>query len=792
MSDVTTYVTKRDGRKEPVMFDKIKERIERLAKKEKVPLNVNVFNVSQKVIQGIYNGIKTSELDTLASETAIWMYSTHPDYATLASRILISNLHKETISDYVTLCEELLKDKENPLILPEVLDIVKKYKTEITMAMDYKKDYRFHFFGYKVLERSYLIRKNKKIMERPQHLYMRVAIGIHKWDIQGILNTYKSLSEGKYTHATPTLFNAGRPFHQLASCFLLPPVGDSVPEIYKAVSDCAKISKTAGGIGFSIHDIRAKGSYIKGTDGYSNGVVPMLRVFNETARYVDQGGNKRPGSFACYLEPWHADIEDFLELKKNTGKEEMRARDLFFGLWIPDLFMKRVESNSEWSLFCPNKAQGLSKVWGEEFNNLYEKYEREGKASKVIKAQDLWNSIIVSQMETGTPYMLYKDSCNQKSNQNNLGTITCSNLCTEIIQYTSPEETAVCNLASISLPSCVNEELACFNHEELYRITYEVTRNLNKVIDITQYPIPETKNSNLKHRPIGIGVQGLAETFFKLRYPFASIEAKQLNKEIFETMYFASLSASCDLARENGSYSSYKGSLVSKNILCFDAWGEKPDSDRWNWDKLRTKISEHGIGNSLLLAPMPTASTSSILGNTECFEPITSNFYVRRVSAGEFPLINTYLINDLIKLNLWNEEMKNTIVLHKGSIQNISSIPKELKELYKTVWEISMRDIIDMAKDRAKYIDQSQSMNLFLSNPTKNAVTSMHFYGWKSGLKTGMYYLRTKPAVDAIQFTVNPTLSTENKANISKPPSPVKKEDSNVCRMEEGCLMCGS
>jgi ribonucleoside-diphosphate reductase alpha subunit len=778
MSDVT-YVTKRDGRKEPVMFDKIAERISLLANKDRVPLNVNVFTVTQKVIQGIYDGIKTSELDNLAAETAIWMYSIHPDYATLASRILISNLHKETISDYFELCEELIKDKENPLIIPEILEIVRKYRTEITVAMDYKKDYRFTFFGFKVLERSYLIRKNKKVIERPQHLYMRVAIGIHKWDIQGILDTYKSLSEGKYIHATPTLFNAGRPFHQLASCFLMS-VGDSVKTIYKTLGDCAEISKHSGGIGFHIHDVRAKGSYIKGTDGYSNGIVPMLKTFESTAKFINQGG-KRPGSFACYLEPWHADIEDFLELKKNTGKEEMRARDIFYSLWIPDLFMKRVESNSKWSLFCPNKAPGLSDVWGEEFENLYEKYEIEGRANKVIKAQDLWNAIVTSQIETGGPYMLYKDACNKKSNQNNLGTIKCSNLCTEIIQYTSAEETAVCNLASISLPSCFNEETKIYNHDELYKIAYEVTRNLNKVIDVTYYPTPETKNSNLKHRPIGIGIQGLAETFFKLRYPFTSPEAKQLNKEIFETIYFAALNASCDMAREFGPYSSYKGSLVSKNILSFDVWGIKPTSGRWNWDKLRNKIKVHGIRNSLLLAPMPTASTSSILGNTECFEPITSNCYTRRVSAGDFPLINPYLVDDLIKLQLWNDDMKNTIIVHKGSVQSIPSIPKELKELYKTVWEISMKDIIDMAKDRGAYIDQSQSMNLFLAFPTKNSVTSMHFYAWKSGLKTGMYYLRTKPAVDAIQFTVN----------TPQVPLPPKKE-AMVCEMEKGCLMCGS
>jgi ribonucleoside-diphosphate reductase alpha subunit len=775
MQEQILRVVKRNGTYEAIMFDKISKRLSLLAKEEP-SLSVNVTLIAQKVIHGIYDGIKTSELDHLAAETAIWMYGIHPDYSTMAARILISNLHKETFDDYYTLCEELIS--EPSLITQELFLIVKRYREKIQKALDYKKDYDYKFFGYKVLEKAYLIKRNGKVMERPQHLYMRVAIGINKWDIEGILTTYRLLSEGKYIHATPTLFNAGRINAQLASCFLLATKEDSIEGIYDTMKQCAIISKNAGGIGLHIHDVRSEGSYIKGTDGYSNGLVPMLRVFNETARYVDQGGGKRKGSFAVYLEPWHADIEKFLELKKNTGKEEQRCRDLFYGLWIPDLFMERVENNSHWSLFCPSICPGLSDVWGEDFAKLYITYETSGKASKTIKARDLWESIIVSQIETGTPYMLYKDACNRKSNQNNLGTIKCSNLCAEIVEYTSEEEIATCNLASVSLPKFVNEEKKCFDHNSLYETVSHVTRALNKVIDTTFYPLKETKFSNQKNRPLGIGVQGLAETFFKLRYPFDSNEAKQLNKEIFETMYFAALSTSCELAEKEGHYASYPGSLLSRGYLCHDMWDVNP-SMRWDWDSLKERMEQFGVRNSLLLALMPTASTSSILNNTECFEPISSNIYTRRLLSGDFTVVNTYLMNDLLQLGLWSSSMKDTIIAHGGSIQNIGCIPKELKDLYKTVWEIKTKDIINMAIDRSAYIDQSQSMNIFMENPTKPKMTSMHFYTWKAGLKTGMYYLRTKPATNAIAFTIDDTTL-------------LKEDKKEVCTMQEGCISCGS
>lgn len=773
MQEQILRVLKRNGTYEDIMFDKISKRLSLLAKEVPV-LKVNVSLIAQKVIHGIYDGIKTSELDHLAAETSIWMYGIHPDYNTMAARILISNLHKETFDDYYTLCEQLIS--EPSLVTQELFLIVKQYKDQIQQALDYKRDYDYKFFGYKVLEKSYLIKRNGKVMERPQHLYMRVAIGINKWDIEGILKTYRLLSERKYIHATPTLFNAGRMHPQLASCFLVAMREDSIEGIYDTMKQCAIISKNAGGIGLHIHDIRSKGSYIKGTDGYSNGLVPMLRVFNETARYVDQGGGKRKGSFATYVEPWHADIEDFLELKKNSGKEEQRCRDLFYGLWVPDLFMERVEQDSNWSLFCPSVCPGLSDVWGEEFKELYTSYEVSGKASKTIKARDLWDRIVISQIETGTPYMLYKDACNRKSNQNNLGTIKCSNLCTEIVQYTSMDEVAVCNLASISLPNFADEGV--FNHTDLFNTVCHITKTLNKVIDTTFYPLKEARFSNEKNRPLGIGVQGLAETFFKLRYPFDSKEAKQLNKEIFETIYFAALSTSCELAEKEGYYASYRGSLLDRGFLCHDMWNVVP-SDRWDWSSLRKRIATFGTRNSLLLAPMPTASTSSILNNTECFEPISSNIYMRRLLSGDFAIVNTYLMNDLLQLGLWSPSMKDTIIAHGGSIQGIACIPKELKDLYKTVWEIKTKDLIDMATDRAAYIDQSQSMNIFMAQPTKSKVTSMHFYTWKSGLKTGMYYLRTKPAVDAIAFTIdNTTLLNED-----------KKE---VCTMQEGCISCGS
>jgi ribonucleoside-diphosphate reductase alpha chain len=750
------YVVKRDGRREAVKFDKITARIKKLC----YGLNSLVApeKVAMKVIEGLFDGVTTSELDNLAAEVAATNTITHPDYALLASRIAVSNLHKNTkksFSDTVTDLYEYIDPKTNekaPLISDEVYKIVKKNADVLDSTIIYDRDFRYDFFGFKTLERSYLLKLKGQVAERPQQMIMRVAVGIHKDDLDAAIETYNYMSEGWFTHATPTLFNSGTPKPQMSSCFLLATKEDSIPGIYDTLKQCAQISQSAGGIGLSIHDIRATGSYIKGTNGTSNGIVPMLRVFNDTARYVDQGGGKRKGSFAIYIEPWHADIFDFLDLRKNHGKEEQRARDLFYALWTPDLFMQRVEENGDWTLMCPHECPGLSDTHGKKFEKLYKKYESEGKGRKTIKAQELWFKILESQIETGTPYMLYKDAANEKSNQKNLGTIKSSNLCTEIIEYTSPDEVAVCNLASIALPKFVID--GKFDFEKLFKVTYRVTRNLDKVIDANYYPVPEARNSNMRHRPIGIGVQGLADAFILMRQAFESEEARQLNKDIFETIYYAALTASKDLAIEKGPYESYKGSPVSQGILQFDMWNVKP-SDRWEWDLLREEIKKNGVRNSLLLAPMPTASTAQILGNNECFEPYTSNIYTRRVLSGEFIIVNKHLLRDLVKLGIWDDRLKNKLMASNGSIQNIDEIPDNIKNLYKTAWEISQKVLLDMAADRGAFIDQSQSLNIFMENANFAKLTSMHFYGWKAGLKTGMYYLRTKSATDAIKFTLD-------------------------------------
>ena len=756
------YVIKRDGRRESVKFDKITARIEKLCYSLD-PFFVQPLEVARKVISGLYDGVKTTELDNLAAETAASLTTKHPDYAVLAARIAISNLHKNTLKSFSATMKRLFtyldpKTGQNAALLSkEVYDIIKKNAVELDEAIIYDRDFGYDYFGFKTLEKSYLLKLEGQIAERPQHMLMRVAVGIHQTDIASAIETYNLLSERWFTHATPTLFNAGTPKPQMSSCFLLTTQDDSIEGIYDTLKQTAKISQSAGGIGLSIHNIRATGSYIKGTNGTSNGIIPMLRVFNDTARYVDQGGGKRKGSFAIYLEPWHADVFEFLELKKNHGKEEMRARDLFYGLWIPDLFMKRVEDNEEWSLFCPHECPGLSDTHGEEFEALYHKYELEGKARQVVKAQELWFKVLESQTETGTPYMLYKDHANSKSNQKNLGTIKSSNLCTEIIEYTSKDEVAVCNLASLALPKYVkanDKGVNEFDHAKLYDVTKSATKNLNKIIDVNYYPVPEARNSNLRHRPIGLGVQGLADVFIMLRMPFESPEAQQLNKDIFETIYYASMEASMELAIKEGPYSTWEGSPISKGIFQFDMWNVTPSSGRWDWESLREKVVKNGVRNSLLVAPMPTASTSQILGNNECFEPYTSNIYARRVLSGEFAVVNKHLLKDLIKLGLWNESMKNKLISANGSVQGIPEIPKDLKELYKTVWEIKQKTILEMAADRGAYICQSQSLNIHIQDVNFGKLTSMHFHAWKLGLKTGMYYLRTKAAADAIKFTI--------------------------------------
>lgn len=799
-----SFVIKRNGKQEAVKFDKVTARLEKLS--YSLSPIVNVIEVAKKTIEGIYAGVPTTELDNLAAETAASLTIAHPDYAILASRIAVSNLHKNTVKSFSTTMRNLYNyvdvktNKVLPLIADDVMQIIEANAEFLDSTIIYDRDFGFDYFGFKTLEKSYLLKIDGKIAERPQHMYMRVAIGIHKEDIENVIATYHLMSEKWMTHATPTLFNAGTPRPQMSSCFLLTMKEDSIDGIYDTLKQTAKISQSAGGIGLAIHNIRATGSYIGGTNGTSNGIIPMLRVFNDTARYVDQGGGKRKGAFAIYLEPWHADVFEFLDLRKNHGKEEMRARDLFFALWICDLFMKRVEANEDWSLFCPNEAVGLSDCWGEEFESLYLKYEREGKARKTIKAQDLWFAILQSQIETGTPYMLYKDSANSKSNQQNLGTIKSSNLCTEIMEYTSPDEVAVCNLASIALPKFVID--GKFDQQKLYDVAYQVTLNLNKIIDNNYYPVEEARHSNLKHRPIGIGVQGLADVFILLRIPFESELAKMLNKNIFETIYFASMTASKDLAKEFGAYETYKGSPVSKGIFQFDMWNVTP-TETWDWKALKEDVQKYGVRNSLLLAPMPTASTSQIFGNNECFEPYTSNIYTRRVLSGEFIIVNKHLLKDLVNLGLWNNGMKNKIISANGSIQNIEEIPDDIKELYKTVWEIKQRTIIDMSADRGAFICQSQSLNLFVDNPTTSKLTSMHFHAWKKGLKTGMYYLRTQAATQAIQFTVEkqgndevvPIIPTSEQTNtVSQNSNDIEPtfNDGASCSMEDGCISCGS
>ncbi len=755
---MSMHVIKRDGRKEAVKFDKITARIQKLC--YGLSEMVDPTAVAMKVIEGIYSGVTTSELDSLAAEVSASLTTRHPDYAQLAARIAVSNLHKNTEKSFSETMRALQQyvnpktDLHSPLIADDVMEVIEANAPLLDSTIIYDRDFGYDYFGFKTLERSYLLRMNGKIAERPQQMLMRVAIGIHKDDIEGAIETYDLMSKRYFTHATPTLFNAGTPKPQMSSCFLITMKDDSIDGIYDTLKQCSKISQSAGGIGLSIHNVRATGSYIRGTNGTSNGIVPMLRVFNDTARYVDQGGGKRKGSFAMYIEPWHADINDFLDLKKNHGKEEMRARDLFYALWIPDLFMERVRDNGDWTLMCPNECPGLHDTYGATFNALYTKYEAEKKGRKVIKARDLWLKIMESQIETGTPYMLYKDAANEKSNQKNLGVIRSSNLCTEIMEYSAPDEVAVCNLASIALPMFIED--GKFDHIRLFEVTKKATRNLNRIIDRNYYPVKEARKSNMRHRPIGLGVQGLADAFIKLRYPFTSPEAKQLNKDIFETIYFAAVTASVEEAKVDGPYETFPGSPISEGKFQFDLWGvdSKDFSGRWDWNALRKEVMEHGVRNSLLLAPMPTASTSQILGNNECFEPYTSNIYTRKVLSGEFVVVNKHLLLDLVNLGLWNDGLKNDIVRNNGSVQNIDIIPQNIKELYKTVWEMSMKDIIDMAADRGVFVDQSQSMNLFVEAPNMGKLTSMHMYAWEAGLKTGMYYLRTKSATDAIKFTV--------------------------------------
>ena len=708
------------------------------------------------------------------------MTVTHPDYAILAARIAVSNLHKQTKKQFSLVMSDLYhyvnpKNKTPaPMVSKEIYEIVMKHADELNSAIVYDRDFNYNFFGFKTLERSYLLRIDGKVAERPQHLLMRVAVGIHGSDIEKAIETYHLMSQKYFTHASPTLFNAGTPQSQLASCFLVDMKDDSIEGIYDTLKTCAMISKTAGGIGLNVHRIRATGSYIGGTNGSSNGIVPMLRVYNNTARYVDQGGNKRPGAFAIYLEPWHSDVFEFLDLRKNHGKEEVRARDLFYALWTPDLFMKRVEANGDWTLFCPNEAPGLADVFGDEFDALYEKYEKEGRGRRTVKAQKLWYAILESQTETGTPFMLYKDACNRKSNQQNLGTIRSSNLCTEIIEYSAPDEVAVCNLASLALPTFVDAARGEYDFGKLHEVVQVLVRNLNKIIDINYYPVPEARKSNFRHRPIALGVNGLADAFLALRLPFDSAEAKQLNIQIFETIYHGALTASVQLAKESGPYETYEGSPVSKGILQYDMWDKTP-TDLWDWDSLKAKIAQHGVRNSLLVAPMPTASTSQILGFNECFEPYTSNIYSRRVLAGEFQVVNPWLLKDLVDLGLWSDNMKNRIIAEGGSVQNIPNIPADIKELYKTVWEISQRNILQMAADRGAFIDQSQSLNIHLKEPSMGKITSMHFAGWKMGLKTGMYYLRTMAASAPIQFTVDQEQLKVADTNVARANTSMKK-----------------
>jgi len=797
------FVLKRDGRKENVMFDKITSRIQKLC----YGLNMDFIDppsITLKVINGLYAGVTTIELDNLAAETAATMTTKHPDHAVLAARIVISNLHKETKKTFSEVMDDLhtmvnsKTGKKQPMLSDYHHKIIMENADTLNSAIIYDRDFSYNYFGFKTLERSYLLRIDGKVVERPQHMLMRVSVGIHGEDLEAAIETYNLLSERWFTHASPTLFNAATQRPQLSSCFLLTMQDDSIEGIFDTLKQCARISKSAGGIGVNMHCIRAKGSYIAGTNGISNGLVPMLRVYNSTARYVDQGGNKRPGAFAIYLEPWHADILDFLQLRKNTGHEEERARDLFYALWIPDLFMKRVEADGMWTLMCPHESPGLAEVWGEEFEKLYEKYEREGRYIKQVKAQTIWYAIIESQIETGTPYMLYKDACNSKSNQQNLGTIKCSNLCTEIVEYSSPDEVAVCNLASIAVNMFVKPDKT-FDFKKLKEVTKVVTRNLNKIIEVNFYPVEEARRSNMRHRPIGIGVQGLADAFILMRYPFDSPEAKLLNKQIFETIYYGAMESSCELAEKLGPYETYAGCPVSKGIFQYDMWNVTPTALH-DWAALKAKVASHGVRNSLLLAPMPTASTAQILGNNESIEAYTSNMYVRRVLSGEFQVVNPHLLKDLTERGIWDNDVKNELIANQGSIQNIARIPDDIKALYKTVWEIKQKVVLDMAADRGAFIDQSQSLNIHLARPTYGQLTSMHFYGWKAGLKTGMYYLRTKPAAAAIQFTVDKTKLKASEEAGAKDTEAAKTAEleknmaAMVCSLEnkDECLACGS
>jgi len=792
------FVLKRDGRKEPVMFDKITSRVRKMC----YGLNklVDPVKVAMRVIEGLYDGVTTSELDNLAAEIAATMTVQHPDYAKLAARIAVSNLHKNTKKTFSEVMTDLYNyvnprtGKKAPLLSDEVYKVIIDNAAKLDSTIIYNRDFSYDYFGFKTLERSYLLKLNGEIAERPQHMLMRVSIGIHLNDIDEAIETYELMSKKVFTHATPTLFNSGTPKPQMSSCFLLQIQDDSIDGIYDTLKQTAKISQSAGGIGLSIHNVRATGSYIRGTNGTSNGIVPMLKVYNDTARYVDQGGGKRKGSFAIYMEPWHADVFDFLDLRKNTGKEEMRARDLFYAMWIPDLFMKRVEENGDWTLMCPNECPHLFDTYGDEFEKLYTSYEEIGKGRKTIKARDLWEKILEAQIETGNPYMLYKDAANRKSNQKNLGTIRSSNLCTEIMEYTAKDEVAVCNLASIAIPMFVDQDkegVKYFNHKKLFKVTKKITRNLDTVIDRNYYPVKEAENSNVRHRPIGLGIQGLSDAFIMLRMPFTSDEAKKLNQEIFETIYFAAVTSSMEMAKTKEPYSTFKGSPMSNGEFQFNMWGVSEDdlSGRWDWKGLRKKVMKNGVRNSLLVAPMPTASTSQILGNNEAFEPYTSNIYTRRVLSGEFIVVNKHLLEDLVELDLWDNNMKEEIMRANGSIQHIDVIPQNLKDLYKTVWEMSMKDIIDMSRQRGYFVDQSQSLNLFMQDANYSKLTSMHFYAWKSGLKTGMYYLRTKSAVNAIQFTVSKTKKEEEK--------PLTPEELKAMLIEsqnnpDECDMCGS
>jgi len=808
------YVVKRGGRRESVHFDKITSRISKLC----YGLNakhVDPVVISQKVIQGVYPGVTTEELDELAAQTAASFATQHPDYSVLAARISVSNLHKMTNKTFSEVIQEFRDyvhprtGEPAPLIGEDAYEVIMKHKDTLDAAVIHDRDFELDYFGFKTLEKSYLLKLNGKIAERPQHMLMRVSVGIHGDDIERVIETYDMLSQRYFTHATPTLFNAGTPMPQMSSCFLLATKSDSIDGIYDTLKNCAVISKYAGGIGFSISNVRASASYIRGTNGTSNGIVPMLRVFNNTARYVDQGGGKRKGSIAAYLEPWHADIMAFLDLRKNHGDEMQRARDLFYALWIPDLFMERVKANGEWTLMCPNECPGLADCHGEEFKQKYETYEREGKGRKTMKAQALWFAILDAQVETGTPYMLFKDACNEKSNQKNLGTIKCSNLCTEIVEYTSPDEAAVCNLASISLSKLVTPATdysgatGKFDFQKLFEVSKIITRNLNRVIDRNFYPVPEARNSNMRHRPIGIGVQGLADAFQMMKIPFESQAAKELNRDIFETIYFGSCTASCELAKQEGPYPSYEGSPASKGELQFDLWGVEP-TNRWDWSSLKAKIAEHGMRNSLMVAPMPTASTAQILGNNESTEPFTSNMYNRRVLAGEFTVVNKHLLRELTAMGLWTDSVRNRIIADGGSVQNVAEIPKEVRDVYKTVWEIPQKIILDMAADRGPYICQSQSLNVHIAEPNTSKLTSMHFYAWKKGLKTGMYYLRTRPKADAIQFTVNQEQLAKDRAGANAAVESNNDKENSVPAVgkgiaglstkdeEEECLNCGA